>query len=48
MRPPAGELFGYPLHQPTVCFLSIRFMWAALVCFVVAAAVVAVAGLAVV
>jgi hypothetical protein len=45
MRPPKGRLFGASLWEPTVCCVSIAFMWLSIVSFVIAGSYVAVRGI---
>lgn len=44
MAPPPGRLLGFTLKEPTVCFVSIRFMWASAAAFVIAGLYVAASG----
>lgn len=46
MRPPKGQLFGFKLPEPTVCFCSRTCMWLSLGSFAVACLIVAGTGLA--
>ncbi len=32
-KPPPGKILGISVGRPTVCFVSVAFMWASLVCF---------------
>ena len=45
MRPPAGRLLGLSLRRPTVCFLSLAFMWLSISAFFFAGAYVAAVGM---
>ena len=45
MSPPKGTFLGRQLNEPTVCYISIKLMWASLVMFIVAGAVVAGVGI---
>lgn len=45
MRPPKGRLLGIELSQPTVCWVSEKFMWLSIAAFIFAGAIVAIVGL---
>jgi hypothetical protein len=45
MSPPAGRLLGLQLREPTICVVSILFMWLSVVAFFSAGTFVAVYGL---
>jgi hypothetical protein len=45
MCPPKGRVLGIELSQPTVCWLSERFMWLSIAAFISAGVIVAVVGL---
>lgn len=45
MRPPKGRLLGLQLRQPTICFLSLAFMWLSVGAFIVAGSYVAISGI---
>ena len=45
MRPPKGQLLGLTLWEPTVCCVSILFMWLSILSFFVAGSYVAVVGI---
>jgi uncharacterized membrane protein len=44
-KPPAGTLFGYRLSRPRVCWLSLAFMRASLIAFLLSGSYVAGVGL---
>lgn len=43
--PPFGDIFGFKLNEPTVCFMSICFMWASIISFFAAGTLVAISGI---
>ena len=45
MRPPKGRLFGFKLREPTVCCVSIAFMWCSVGAFFLAGSSVAITGI---
>lgn len=48
MRPPRGKFLGIQLAEPLVCWISIKLMWASILCFVGAGGYVGTVGLLVI
>jgi hypothetical protein len=45
MQPPAGRLLGLQFREPTICIVSILFMWLSIVAFFSAGTFVAICGI---
>jgi small-conductance mechanosensitive channel len=45
MRPPAGRLLWLQLHEPTICVVSIMFMWLTIITFFLAGMWIAIYGI---
>lgn len=47
-RPPHGSIFGFKLNEPSVCCVSILFMWGSILAFIIGGALVFLGGMDVV
>ncbi|MBI2715883.1 MAG: hypothetical protein HYX37_15740 [Rhizobiales bacterium] len=48
MSPPKGQLLGFKLWEPTICCVSIFFMWLSILSFFVAGSFVAITGIVII